>query len=328
MNEKYSSTNWLKEYFDPANAEHNTYVTIPTGFTELDEATNGGIQEGITFLISGTGKGKTFFTTQVILNAMETEPDLDVLLFSLEMSRKKIADRLVAQVAYKLDKESQVNPDDVQKYLNGKLEDKEKIKALEQAISELTEKYSPRLEILDRFTDNQVYDFKKHDIEEIKKIIEEQVEAHPDRKHLVAIDYFHLITKSNSFYDERRQLNEIMDELAKLAIKYHIVFFIVVIENRKSTDKNAKDFLGDIDHLNLIKGSGELEHYAYQAILLKDDAISLIKSRDGETRLDMKVSHIRPTGSFISRDNSSPSKLNENGSKKINKKFPTQEPQN
>lgn len=297
--EEFSSLNWVREYTDSANAEKFTYKTLPTGFAELDEVTGGGIQEGITLLIAETAKGKTFFTTQVILNALESDPDADAIIFSLEISRKKILDRLVSQVSYKLNKESKLDQTSLQGYLNGLLKEDEE-KAVKSSLAELERNYLPRLQILDRFTDDQVYDFKKHNVEEIKAIIEHHAKAYPDKKHIVAIDYFHLITKPTNVFDERRQLNEIMDELAKLAIKYHIIFFIVAIENRKSTDKNTKDYLQDVDHLNLIKGSGELEHYAYQAILLKDGAISLIKSRDGEPKIDMKMSHIRPTGTFIS----------------------------
>lgn len=67
---------------------------FPTGINTVDSALNGGVH-GITFLAGRPGVGKTAFLSQVAVKAVQNRRDNVVLIYSLDMSTKEFAQRLL-----------------------------------------------------------------------------------------------------------------------------------------------------------------------------------------------------------------------------------------
>lgn len=68
---------------------------IPSGLKTLDEMLNGGFhKEGLYVFAAASGCGKTFFSQNIILNALKL--DLGVFFASMEMSKRKIIARFIS----------------------------------------------------------------------------------------------------------------------------------------------------------------------------------------------------------------------------------------
>jgi len=75
-----------------ARLEHTDYLRIPTGFSRLDEALDGGLTEGDLFTFLAPAKaGKSMFLVNVGAKALLEQRN--VLHITLEMSEKRIIDR-------------------------------------------------------------------------------------------------------------------------------------------------------------------------------------------------------------------------------------------
>lgn len=90
-------TNVLKEISEIAE-NHGKLRGVPTGFTELDELTNG-LQKGtLVVLAARPGVGKTSFAMNIALHAA-VEEGKKVAIFALEMSREELMQRALSSLA-------------------------------------------------------------------------------------------------------------------------------------------------------------------------------------------------------------------------------------
>ncbi len=75
---------------------------ISTGIRSLDEKLKGGIDNKILFTIAGdSGVGKTFFSLYMMRKISEGQPQKQSLFFTLEMTHKKMWDRLIGILSHK-----------------------------------------------------------------------------------------------------------------------------------------------------------------------------------------------------------------------------------
>ena len=75
-------------------AERKAVTGVPTGFTKLDELTAGFQRENLIIVAARPGGGKTSFAVNVGVNA--AKKGIPVLIFSLEMSRFELMERMLA----------------------------------------------------------------------------------------------------------------------------------------------------------------------------------------------------------------------------------------
>ena len=74
---------------------------IPTGITGLDRILDGGLQDELYVLAGLPGFGKTALALQVAMSA--AKQGNDVILYSFELSKRKIIGRLLSHLSYSLD---------------------------------------------------------------------------------------------------------------------------------------------------------------------------------------------------------------------------------
>lgn len=68
---------------------------FPTGLYSVDDAMCGGIH-GLTVLLGDKGVGKTAFAVNCIVNALQQDPTVAVLIYALDLSKRRIMDRLAS----------------------------------------------------------------------------------------------------------------------------------------------------------------------------------------------------------------------------------------
>ena len=91
---KTSTANYLQSFIDGIADSVNTPY-IPTGFTELDTALDGGLYEGLYIVGAISSLGKTTLITQIADQIAQSGQD--VLIFSLEMARAEIMAKSISR---------------------------------------------------------------------------------------------------------------------------------------------------------------------------------------------------------------------------------------
>ena len=86
-------------YAADERAERGEMVGIETGWPRFDGLTQGLPRKALSILAAPTSHGKTAFALNLAWNAAERRSDLRVAMYSLEMSRQAIADRLRTHVS-------------------------------------------------------------------------------------------------------------------------------------------------------------------------------------------------------------------------------------
>src|SRR6478609_2026171 len=97
--ETYSSTGDLMkeviDYLEVRTNERKAVTGVPTGFTKLDEYTAGLQRENLIIVAARPGGGKTSWAMNVAMNAALNHR-IPVLVFSLEMSKYELMERMLA----------------------------------------------------------------------------------------------------------------------------------------------------------------------------------------------------------------------------------------
>ena len=97
--ETYSATGELMEEvlhnLEVRTAERKAVTGVPTGFTKLDEYTAGLQRENLIIVAARPGGGKTSWAVNVSMHAA-LQHNIPVLLFSLEMSKYELMERMLA----------------------------------------------------------------------------------------------------------------------------------------------------------------------------------------------------------------------------------------
>jgi replicative DNA helicase len=97
--ETYSSTGDLMEEvlhnLEVRTSERKAVTGVPTGFSKLDELTAGLQRENLIIVAARPGGGKTSWAVNVAMHAA-LEHNIPVLLFSLEMSKYELMERMLA----------------------------------------------------------------------------------------------------------------------------------------------------------------------------------------------------------------------------------------
>jgi replicative DNA helicase len=97
--ETYSATGDLMEEvlhnLEVRTAERKAVTGVPTGFTKLDEYTSGLQPENLIIVAARPGGGKTSWAVNVAMHAA-LQHKIPVLLFSLEMSKYELMERMLA----------------------------------------------------------------------------------------------------------------------------------------------------------------------------------------------------------------------------------------
>lgn len=91
---KTSTAHYIQSFVDGIADSVNTSF-IPTGFTKLDEALDGGLYEGLYIIGAISSLGKTTFILQMVDQIAQS--GTDVLIFSLEMARAELISKSISR---------------------------------------------------------------------------------------------------------------------------------------------------------------------------------------------------------------------------------------
>lgn len=224
--EQESNISVVRELFE--DSPENLKPPVSTGFKALDQAIEGGLYGEMYTIGAGTGEGKTAFCLQMADNIAKNGND--VLIVSLEMSKKELVARSISRGTYNISQSIYKNSSKAK---------------TEQGISSRIryKKYSAEeLEIIERAKSNYLqYAQYVHIIEGVGDLgvtqIREAVERHirlTGKKPVVLVDYLQIIAPSDIRATDKQNTDKNVLELKRIARDNGTPILLISSLNRES----------------------------------------------------------------------------------------------
>lgn len=245
---KTSILNDVVNFIDNIRNEAENNKSISTGFKCLDSMLDGGLIAGLYIVGAISSLGKTTFTLQVLDNIAKA--GTDVLIFSLEMSKKELIAKSISRQTYlysvSIDGTS-TRAKTTRKLLDGNQHknfnsDDEAI--LINAINEYGS-YAERIFIYEGVGNIGV--------EEVKRVVENHIK-NTNKKPVILIDYLQILAPYNERYTDKQNTDKAVLELKRISRDYNIPVLVISSFNRENynTEVNLASF----------KESGAVEYSA------------------------------------------------------------------
>jgi replicative DNA helicase len=223
----HNAMNIIDSFFETIDS--GIYKPCPTGFTKLDEKTNGGISnQSLVILGGGTSVGKTTFALNLMSNFAKTRP---IVYYTLEMSEEQILSKLYSHLAFKTNGMKVSNSNILQSYDKNKMTEYQRSKLLE-AIREHEELKN----IFVRFPESSNIDFLMNEIVQITKELKEQEQLAP----IIVIDYLQFI-QGGQKEDIQSLIKRIQRNLKKYAIEENTIVFLLSANSREANRRKESD---------------------------------------------------------------------------------------
>ncbi|OHR73979.1 hypothetical protein HMPREF3291_05180 [Bacillus sp. HMSC76G11] len=217
---------------------------VATGFTELDSLLDGLSEEELIIIAARPSVGKTAFALGIAENVCKNDEFID--FFSLEMSSKSLLGRMMASIG-------NIN--------TMKLKD-----ALARFDEQDWKKYTIAQGILSGFKHNlNICDKSKVTVQEIRSRTKQSIRKHPDKRHVVIIDYLTLIQGSGR-KERHLEVGEISRNLKRMARDLKVPVILLAQLNRGVEQRQDKRPM-----LSDLRDSGEIEQDADKILFLHRD---------------------------------------------------------
>jgi replicative DNA helicase len=231
--------NWLDKYYADIKQRHDYPDNIPTGFKNLDDELDGGLQPKLYVLGAVSSLGKTTFALNVADNLAKQERH--VFFFSMESSKREVTDKLLSRASC-LSNGHKWTQLQVSRgaWLNN-AEDKEEFDGLFKAFS----RYQRFLHIYD----NRVK------ASQVKDLVNSWLDNHPDeKKPLVVVDYLQILQAEQENVTDKAKVTDSVSVLSELTKQAEVPVLVISSLNRASywQDVSFESF----------KESGEIEYSA------------------------------------------------------------------
>lgn len=288
----YSVENRYDKWFKNRQC-NNMSRTIPTGFSQLDEALGGGLHEGeLVVLGAEPGIGKTTFLLQAA-DQMANQ-NVTVLFFSLEMSGTEMLMKQISRCAYQMDRVQHGDCNQAEELVNALRSSQSWCDIPSSAQEQLAQiKHTlmaqNKLFIIDDVLSAQ----------EIYQVTEKYLEQNPSSKGnlVVIIDYLQRLKNPDAFVNERQLIEKNLNEIQSIYIKLKVPVFCISSLNRISYGQAIKNLS--------FKESGQIEYDASALLGIQQFGIE----QEGQ----MKVNNDRAkNGATI--ENNRQNKINADGS--------------
>ena len=247
---KYISVSEKLKHFKQGKVR--TVRHYPTGIRKLDQALGGGLYAGLTFLGARPGIGKSTFALQIASEiASAGHP---VIFYSLEMPSIRMESKVLNRAVHIKYPDAEISADWLLRETPDTPENRAKWKLVEQAGTELGDKYR-KLYIRER----EKITFSAQDIvQDVEQFMREQ-RVRP----VVFVDYLQILSSGsgNPNITERQKNDENINALSSLSNKYDLAVFVISSLNRESYRDERRTL-----RMDAFKESGGIE-YAASVIL-------------------------------------------------------------
>ncbi|MDF2910036.1 MAG: replicative helicase [Sporolactobacillus laevolacticus] len=232
----------MMKIYDSLFEKRGDISGVTTGINDLDRMTSG-LQDDDLIIVAGRpSMGKTAFVLNVVKSA--AADDVIVDLFSLEMPKMKIQQRLLSSIG-NIDAGKWRNPE---RYMNA-----DDVESVIQSMG-----------IYEHWL-LSIHDRPSQTVASIRASIRKSLKKHPDKKHLVVIDYLSFIKITGKY--ERRDLaiGAVTGGLKQLARRYHLPIILVCQLSRSVESRQDKrPMLSDLRESGNIEQDADLILFLYR----------------------------------------------------------------
>lgn len=289
--ERYLATatgNYLQEFIDGiANSVDTPY--IPTGFSKLDEALDGGLYEGLYIIGAISSLGKTTIITQIADQV--ASQGQDVLIISLEMARSELiaksisrhtAIRVIETGGDMRDAKTSRGITTGSRYENYS---KKEIKLIEDATRDYGE-YANNVYILEGVGDVGA--------KQIRDMVAKHV-LYTGKAPLVIVDYLQILAPYNERYSDKQNTDKAVMELKRISRDFKTPVIGISSFNRDNYESKVSmqafkesgsiEYSSDVLLGLQLKGAGERNFDPTEAKKANPREVELVilKNRNGAT---------------------------------------------
>ncbi len=258
------SYNVLADLEKLSGDDRQKYLGISTGFSYLDQITTGLNRSDLIILAARPSVGKTSFALNLCSNVVRSRNDIAVAVFSLEMTKEQIAQRIISSLAGVRS----------QKFRTGDFTDEEMDKVTE-ATSELS---SARL-YLDDTSGISVQEIKAK-ARRIKNL------------GLVVVDYLQLMSGSGRRSENRvNEISEITRSFKIMAKELDVPVILLSQLSRGTEKERRRPMLSDLRDSGSIEQDADIVMFLHRETpeeeresALQDILLMVSKNRHGEVR--------------------------------------------
>lgn len=291
LSEEYQKNNvasHIGDFLDGIKASVNTPF-IPTGFSELDKAMDGGLYEGLYIVGAISSLGKTTYIMQIADQI--ARGGNDVLIFSLEMARSEIMAKSISRLtmlncleknySYKLAKTSR-GITTGKRYENYSQEEKDLI---HKCVLQYAE-YGSRIYIAEGIGDIGV--------DQVKEAVKTHISI-TGNKPIVIIDYLQILSPYDMKASDKQNTDKAVLELKRLSRDYKIPVIGISSLNRQNynapismeafKESGAIEYSSDVLIGMQLKGVGSKDFDVNMAKKRhpRDVEVVILKNRNGST---------------------------------------------
>ena len=258
------------EVFDEVEKLHEAgsdVSGIPSGYIELDKYTLGFQKSDLIIIAARPGMGKTSLVLGMALNITLKEK-LPVAVFSLEMSKHQVAQRLM----------SGLSRIDLQKFRNGKIEDNEWTK-LGRAVEKLSES--------NLYIDDTAF-LTVMDLRSRARMM-----ASTYGIKMIVVDYLQLMQSTSNYRGNKvQEITEISQNLKGIAKELNIpVIAVSQLSREVEKRENKRPQLSDLRESGSIEQDADLVAFVY-----RDEYYDENSNKKGEADLIIAKHRNGPTG--------------------------------
>lgn len=242
------------------------FTGLQTGFSAIDILTNGLQKSELMILAARPGMGKTSILVNIVEGVCRIQPESVVAVFSLEMSKKLLTERMLcssAEVSSTKYKNGMFNPDEYERLKTSAIE----------------------------FQDFQI------EIDDTPALTPSQIrskammlKAKKKRLDLVVVDFLQKMSPSKIKENTRLEIGSIARELKDMAKVLDVPVMAISSLNRDCEKRNPpKPMMSDLSESNIIESEADIIAFLYRAHYYNKDAnprhaeMVFEKNRNGET---------------------------------------------
>ncbi len=244
--------------------DKNKYLGISTGFSYLDKITTGLNKSDLVVLAARPSVGKTSFALNICSNIVRTRNDIAVAVFSLEMTKEQIAQRIISSLAGVKS----------QKFRTGEFTDDE-MDRITEATSEL---YSAKL-YLDDTSGISLQEIKAK-ARRIKNL------------GLIVVDYLQLMSGSGRRSENRvNEISEITRSFKVMAKELNVPIILLSQLSRGTEKEKRRPMLSDLRDSGSIEQDADIVMFLHREstdeereAAMQEILLLVAKNRHGEIR--------------------------------------------
>lgn len=254
----------LKRYEDHHNSPDSGLSGVDTGFSNLNLITDGWQQGDLIIIGARPSMGKTALALNILLNGCSND-QMKGVLFSLEMSKEQIIDRLIA-LAGNINLMKLKNPN---KHFSQK--DWDRYYSAVAFLENLS--FEPSIE---------------NTVPAMRALLRKSIREENQKKHVVIIDFLTLIKPIERKQNRHHEIEQIVLDLKRMAVELRVPVIVLAQLSRQIEQRqDRRPTMSDLRESGAIEQTSDLIFFLYREDYYNQDEsngiveIHVAKNRNG-----------------------------------------------